>query len=83
MKEMVNLKAVERVEASSKSLRTIMAVDISDKEKVQGQRTATVAPNDLLFGMSGIYELLSELDETSPDVRVFRTRKDAEIRLEP
>ena len=37
-----------------------------------GQKTAIVAPRELLYGLSKIYEVLYELSQAPADIKVFR-----------
>ncbi len=76
-KELVDLSGVQDVEASSQSLRSIVFYDLTHSEKFRGHKTAIFAPEDLPFGMSRIYEALSEVSDAPSEVRVFRTIEEA------
>lgn len=81
-KELVDLSGVEGVEASSQSLRSIVYYDLRGSEKFHGHKTAIYAPEDLPFGMSRIYEALSDVSEAPSRIRVFRTIEEARGWLE-
>ena len=43
-----------------------------------GGRTALVAINDLGFGLSRMYEVFAEISDQQVEIKVFRSRKEAE-----
>jgi hypothetical protein len=73
----LDLRAVERFEVTSAGLRKLVALDAKYTEQ-HGllMRSAIVAPSDLAFGMSRMYQILSDGDLHS--VGVFRSLSDAE-----
>ncbi len=72
VKEIVDLRAVDSVEASTDSIGVIINIDMEHTEKLAGQRSAIVAPRELLYGLSKIYEVLYELSQGPANVKVFR-----------
>ena len=72
VKEIVDLRGVDTVEASTDSIGVIINIDMEHSEKLAGQKTAIVAPRELLFGLSKIYEILYELSQAPADIKVFR-----------
>lgn len=76
-REIVDLRAVEQVEASTESIGFIIVMDKEHRDKFEGMKTAIVAPRDLLFGLSKIFEVLSEVENAPSTVKVFRTMPEA------
>lgn len=72
VKEIVDLRGVDSVEASTDSIGAVINIDKENIEKLAGQRTAIVAPRELLYGLSKIYEVLYELSQGPANVKVFR-----------
>ena len=72
VKEIVDLRSVESVEASTDSIGEVINIDKEHMEKLAGQRTAIVAPRELLYGLSKIYEVLYELSQGPANIKVFR-----------
>lgn len=72
VREIVDLRGVDSVEASNDSIGVIINIDMEHSEKLAGQKTAIVAPRELLYGLSKIYEVLYELSQAPADIKVFR-----------
>jgi hypothetical protein len=77
VRELVDLTGVEKVEASIESVGIIIQFDIANREKFEGMRTAIVAPADLLFGLSKIFEARSDIQNAPSTINVFRTMMEA------
>ena len=82
VKEIVDLRGVDSVEASTDSIGVIINIDMEHREKLAGQQTAIVAPRELLYGLSKIYEVLYELSQGPANVKVFRDIGEARKWLE-
>ena len=76
-RELVDLRAVEKIEASIESIGIIICLDIENRDKFEGMKTAIVAPGDLLFGLSKIFEVRSEVQGSPSTINVFRTMDEA------
>lgn len=75
MSDLVDLRAVERLEVGSECLR--MLVDMFARPgATTATRLAIVAPVDYVFGMARMYELLSS--DTPEQIHVFRDLDAAE-----
>ena len=61
---------------SSSDMQEIARIDIAASETNSDIKIAIVAPTDVAFGMSRLYEVYA--DETGFDIMVFRNAKDAE-----
>jgi hypothetical protein len=81
-REIVDLTGIEDIKASPESLKLIVATDRSHRDKLAGMRTAIVAPTDLLYGYSRMYEIFAELGESPVTIEVFRTIDEAREWLE-
>ena len=77
IKEIVDLRDVESVEATTDSISEIINIDKLHIDKLSEQKTAIVAPRELLFGLSKIYEVLYELADAPARVKVFREINEA------
>jgi len=77
-REIVDLRAVESVEASTESLGYIIFMNKEHRERFEGMRMAIVAPRELLFGLSKIFEVLSDVENSPSTIKVFRTISEAE-----
>jgi hypothetical protein len=82
VKEIVDLRGVDSVEASTDSLGVVINIDLEHSEKLAGQKTAIVAPRELLFGLSKIYEIMYEQSQAPADIKVFRDIGEARKWLE-
>ncbi len=82
VKEIVDLRGVDTVEASTDSIGVVINIDKEHSEKLAGQKTAIVAPRELLYGLSKIYEVLYELSQAPANVKVFRDMGEARKWLE-
>lgn len=78
LRELVDLRAVDSVEASTETLGFIIFTDKEHRDKFEGMRIAIVAPRDLLFGLSKIFEVLSDVENAPSKINVFRTMREAE-----
>ena len=76
-RELVDLRAVDSVEASTETLGFIIFTDKEHRKKFEGMRIAIVAPRDLLFGLSKIFEVLSDVENAPSEINVFRTMAEA------
>jgi hypothetical protein len=77
VRELVDLSGVEDIQGSPSSLELNIQIDIANREKLVGMRTAIVAGNDLLYGFSRMYQSLAEVRESPLTVEVFRTVEEA------
>lgn len=77
VRELVDLSGIEEVQGDQKALEANIRIDIHHSEKLAGMRTAIVAPTDLLYGFSRMYQSLVEVRGAPSTVEVFRNEKDA------
>jgi len=77
LRELVDLRAVDSVEASPESLGTIIHVNIEHREKYEGKKIAIVAPRELLYGLSKYFEVISDIDNAPFAINVVRTMAEA------
>lgn len=77
VRELVDLRSVDSVEASTETLGFIILTDKAHRDKFEGMRIAIVATRDLLFGLSKIFEVLSDIENAPSEVNVFRTMAEA------
>jgi hypothetical protein len=77
IRELVDLAGVTEDKISPESLRYIAAVDARNPGRFKGQKTAVVAPTDLLFGRACIFLSFSDSAKTPAVVRVFRSENEA------
>lgn len=82
VKEIVDLRGVDSVEASTDSIGVVINIDKENREKLAGQQLAIVAPRELLYGLSKIFEVLYELSQGPANVKVFRDIGEARKWLE-
>lgn len=76
--QIVDLSDVEKFDVSVAETRTLALMDQQASETIEGVRVAMICPEDLAFGMSRVYAGHSSSDW---QVRVFRTRTEAEVWL--
>ena len=77
LRELVDLSGIEDIQGDQKALETNIRIDIHHSEKLAGMRTAIVAPTDLLYGFSRMYQSLVEVRNAPSTVEVFRAEKEA------
>lgn len=82
LRELVDLTGIEAISASSASLELIIKIDMAHIDKFAGQRTAIIAPTDLLFGYARMYQTMVDLQNSPMKIRVFRTSEEAKKWLE-
>jgi hypothetical protein len=80
-RELVDLTGIEEIEASPDTFEDIIRIDRAHAEKLSGSQTAIVAPTDVLFGYSRMFETLTDLRESPTRTRAFRTLEEAEAWL--
>jgi len=69
--ELLDLRAVERFEATASGLRKLVDLDARfAKEQGAPSKLAVIAPSDHVFGMIRMYQMFSDLNPNS--LRVFR-----------
>ncbi len=66
-----DLRAVEHIDLTEQGFRKAL----QDRDQIPADKTAIVAPVDLTFGLSRIYETLAA--ELGKEVQVFRSWRDA------
>ena len=76
MKEIVDLSEVTLLELPADSIRRLIDFELAHPEPFHEARMAIVAPHDLPYGLSRMYQILS--DEAGAEVGVFRDRPEAE-----
>ena len=72
MREMIDLREVERAEVTRQVLQSVAAIDRTLAEKFRGNRTAIVAVRDAHYGLARMYAHLMEAAGAPTQVRVFR-----------
>jgi hypothetical protein len=77
VRELVDLSGVEDIQGGASGLEENIRIDSAHGEKLAGLRTAIVAPTDLLYGFSRMYQSLAELREAPSTIEVFRTVEEA------
>ncbi|MBD3347492.1 MAG: hypothetical protein GF401_20745 [Chitinivibrionales bacterium] len=79
--ELIDLRSVEEVSADSEGMRFVANVELTYREKFQGQRISIIAPTNLLYGMARMYEMISSASDTPSEISVFKTAEEAEAWL--
>lgn len=74
--DLVDLRAVERLEVSPSAMRQLITIVQPIDALAIPTRTAIVAPTDVVFGMSRMYEMLRG-DDVPEEIRVFRSLEEA------
>ena len=77
MRELVDLRDIESIEASTSTFKDVILSDRAHQEKLRGMRTAIIAPTNALYGLSTMYATLADLNESPSTVKVFRTVDEA------
>jgi hypothetical protein len=77
VRELVDLSGIEEIEGSPSALEANIRIDTAHSEKLAGMRTAIVAPTDLLYGFSRMYQSLAELRKSPLTIEIFRNEKEA------
>ena len=80
VRELVDLSAIEDIQASTTSLERNIMIDAANREKLAGMRTAIIAGTDLLYGFSRMYQALTEVQGAPSIVEVFRTENHYYVR---
>lgn len=83
LRELVDLTDIEEIRASSASLELIIKIDMAHSDKFADQRTAIIAPTNLLFGYARMYQTMVDLQNSSSKIGVFRTPEEAKKWLGP
>lgn len=78
LRELIDCTGVESTSVTSDGLRNIVLIDVANKDRFQGQRTAIVAPKDEFFSMAQTFATLSEVHGSPHRIRIFRTLREAE-----
>lgn len=79
MDEIVDLRGVTELDLSTPALRRVILFEQQHLEPFRLARIAIVASTDLPFGLSRMYQSLT--DQAGTEVSVHRTLEEAEIRL--
>lgn len=74
--EIVDLTEVDDIDVTPAHLRALSQTVLPNQKQGHPMRIAVIAPDDLEFGMSRMYQALRS--ESENDLRVFRTRDAAE-----
>lgn len=77
VRELVDLDGIEKVEASPTSLDDNIHIDVTNREKLAGMRSALIAKSDFLFGFARMYKSLAEIEGSPIAFEVFRTVSEA------
>jgi hypothetical protein len=77
LQELIDCTEVESTSATSDGLRDIVLIDVANKDRFRGQRTAIVAPTDEFFSMARTFATLSEVHGSPHRIRIFRTMEEA------
>jgi hypothetical protein len=78
VRELVDLGGIEGIDASPSTFEYILLVDRVHARRYEGMRTAIVAPTELLYDYSRVYECMSGLRRSPATVRTFRSLREAE-----
>ena len=70
MKELSDVRGVERLQVTDAGIRRFVAQDACDSSCLQGHRLAIVVSSDFVFGTARMYEALTQANPI--DVMVFR-----------
>ncbi|NIA13136.1 MAG: hypothetical protein GWP08_03575 [Nitrospiraceae bacterium] len=76
-RELVDLRGVERVSASTESLKAVIENDSREPERYRGFRVGVVAPDDLTFGLTRMYATMTEVGDAPSVIKAFRTMEEA------
>jgi hypothetical protein len=79
MPQLLDLGSVERSGITADQMRSLVEVFAKEVPRVGSGRVAVFAPRPVIFGLSRMYEALSE--ELPMRLRVFRDRDEAEAWL--
>jgi hypothetical protein len=82
MRELMDLREVERAEVSRDMLQSIAALDRAHTAKFLGNRTAIVAIRDAHYGLARMYANMMEATSAPTTVRVFRDPDEARTWLQ-
>ena len=80
--EIIDTRDVGKMNITARSLKKMADAAGVFKEKFSGQRSAIVAPTDVMFGMARMYEMLSESAGSPIQICAFRTFEDARAWLD-
>jgi hypothetical protein len=75
MKELSDVRAVERLEVTTEGVRRLVATDQEQAPQLSDYKLALVVSTDIVFGMARMYQTLTE--ESVENVRVFRELDEA------
>jgi len=78
VRELVDLSGIDEIDGSPSTFEDVIHSDRVHAGKLEGMRTAIVAPTDVLYGLSRMYKALAELMESPATVMTFRTVQEAE-----
>jgi hypothetical protein len=79
LRQLSDIRAIERLEVTTKGVGAMVAHDSRHPAQRDAHRLALVVPNDEVFGMARMYQLMAGGERP---VRVFRSMADAEAWLE-
>jgi hypothetical protein len=80
MRELSDVRAIERLEVTPKGISRFVAQDKTDASHLGDHRLAIVASENVVYGMARIYQALS--DDSPSNVMVFRNPAEAKTWLE-
>jgi len=78
LRELVDMSGAESVSFSAALLQQLATAARAHGDRFLGMRTAIVAPSDVLFGISRMYEMLADSLGSPIEVAVFRDVDHAE-----
>ncbi|MFQ5875361.1 MAG: hypothetical protein ACE5JL_16395 [Dehalococcoidia bacterium] len=79
MKELSDVRTVERLEVTPEGVRRLVAVDEAHASRLGDYKLAIVTDGDIVFGMARMYQSLTR--ENLQNVGVFREIEDAKAWL--
>lgn len=75
MRQLSDIRAIDRLEVTTTGVAAMVAHDSRHPQQRDGHRLAMVVPDDEVFGMARMYQMMGGSDRP---VRVFRNMTEAE-----
>ena len=77
--ELSDIRSIERLDVTQAGIKAMVQHDAANLARRAGHRVLLVVPNDLVFGMARMYELMGSRD--AGGVEVFRSMEEADAWL--
>ena len=79
LRDLHDISRVERFEVGSEDFKTVVAMLQNNPQGIQGARLAIVAPEDHVFGLYRMFEMLAEHAPPVEDLRQKGLAPDAQV----